>query len=160
MKTKKIFELTKRQWRWIGQYAIKLAKNDIRQGIMQDGKSNLQYKSETYKKYKANDMRKFTQKGERLKQYKGVSISSNEVSFVNLTLTGKMLNDMFESVIDRGVEIHFSSKDADKVLGAEEQGRVILTLRDENIKTIENEFVKIFNQNIKQLKKLELQIQI
>jgi len=164
--SEKIFKLDANEWNTIGQLAIKLERQDIRRGIMQDGQSNLHYKSETYKKYKANDMRKFGRgekrkgRGERLKQYKGLSISSKETGFVNLTLTGRMLNDMYQRVVSNGVEIHFASKDAGKVLGAEEQGRKILTLRDENLDKIEDELVKIFNKNVSKLKEKKLHISI
>ena len=101
-------------WFWV--------KEDALRGIMQDGSSNHQYKSAEYKKYKANDMRRFTTgtpasvsiKGKKdlyfnnpkvTTQYKGRKYGSgdrlsgyksgalnNDISKVNLHLTGNMMN--------------------------------------------------------------------
>lgn len=103
-------------WFWV--------KEDALNGIMQDGSSNHQYKSEQYKKYKANDMRRFTTgtpamvsiKGQKdlyfknpkvTTKYKGRTYGSgerlagyksgalnNDVSKVNLHLTGLMMDGL------------------------------------------------------------------
>ena len=93
---------------------------DALNGIMQDNTSNHQYKSESYKKYKANGMYRTTTGigkgygvrynkktgnlnavplyfknkkgvGVRLKAYKGESATNKDISKVNMYLTGKML---------------------------------------------------------------------
>lgn len=103
-------------WFWV--------KEDALNGIMQDGTSNHQYKSETYKRYKENDMRRFTTgtpamvsiKGQKdlyfknpkvTTKYKGRTYGSgerlagyksgalnNDVSKVNLHLTGLMMDGL------------------------------------------------------------------
>lgn len=45
--------LTDTEWRKVGEYANSLIQNDMTAGKFQNGKSNLQYLSEQYKKYKA-----------------------------------------------------------------------------------------------------------
>lgn len=156
---KKVFEIPIRIWNLIGQKAIQLERNDIRnKGIFQDG-SKHRYKSKTYAKYKKNDMRKFGRgvkkvgKGEKLKQYKGISISSRRTDFVDFTLTGAALNNMNFKLIDNGVRVYFNPADAGKVLGAEDNGRVLLNLRDANIEILENTILKQIDANFKKLGK-------
>ena len=103
-------------WFWV--------KEDALNGIMQDGSSNHQYQSEQYKRYKSNDMRRFTTgtpasvsiKGKKdlyfknpkvTTKYKGRVYGSgerlagyksgalnNDVSKVNLHLTGLMMSGL------------------------------------------------------------------
>ena len=60
----KINILTPQDWRDIGTFANKLIQNDFGEGKFQNNRSNLQYLSQQYKKYKANNMRRLTKGGE------------------------------------------------------------------------------------------------
>ncbi|HOI28205.1 MAG TPA: hypothetical protein PLZ15_00490 [Melioribacteraceae bacterium] len=56
----KNINLGKSFWKKLGANIIKWVRDDFQRGIFQNNKSGLDYKSDEYKKYKANDMRRFT----------------------------------------------------------------------------------------------------
>jgi hypothetical protein len=60
MEIKDVIKLSKSFWTKTGQLAIQWIRSDAEKGKFQNNTSNYPYKSEEYKKYKANDMRRFT----------------------------------------------------------------------------------------------------
>ena len=88
-------------------------------------------------------MNRFTdkggKKGTKLKAYTGQSVVSNETGFVNETLTGAMFRNMFiADVKENEVTVSYASKDAGKVMGAEDRGRVVVGLNEENQEIIKD----------------------
>ena len=111
------------------------------------------YRSEAYKKYKANYMKRFTDrtgnKGTKLKSHQGQAVVSNETGFVNETLTGAMFRDMFiQEAIDNSVTISYAAKDAGKVLGAQDRNRILVDLNKDNRDKSVDEIFKIISKNI------------
>lgn len=190
----KIFSRLQSKWKRIGQLAIQWIREDARDGMFQNGVGDT-YRSEQYKKYKRNDMRRYTTgagqifsdksgyffgttyfrnkkaktrkgktytTGERLSEYKGVSISSRETSFVNMILTGELFRGLkVRSIDNSGVTIGYESKDAGKILGNQKYGRQIVGLRDENIKKVKDELVKGLSEELKkELKDININIHL
>ena len=60
MGIKDVIKLSKQFWNKTGQLAVQWIRADAEKGKFQNNTSNHPYKSEQYKKYKANDMRRFT----------------------------------------------------------------------------------------------------
>lgn len=151
-------------WKELGGKIPGWIKDDALKGLMQDNRQKLRYKSETYKKYKANNMRRFGRDtgynmegilgkqffktgtkaanrnkktgfttGERLKDYRGVSIESNQTQFVDLTVTGRMINSLKvkQAGVD-GVVMGFGMDQAGKVLGNKMHGYNVVGLNDKN----------------------------
>lgn len=161
-----VFKISKNDWAVIGQLAAQYTREDARKGIFQNDKKRLKYKSKSYVRYKKNDMRKFGRgkskkgAGERLKGYENISISSKRTNYVNLTLTGNLLNNMFATPSDDKVIVSFQPADAGKVLGAEDNDRQILGLRKKNIQRLEDYIVNSIDENFKKLKRLSLTISL
>jgi len=147
----------------MGELAIQLIRKDMEKGIFQNDTSKHKY-SETYARYKKNDMRKFGRgkkkigKGERLKPYKGVSIVSNETRFVNLILTGNLRDRIKATDIENGARVLFDSKDTGKILGALDLKRDIVNLRKTNIDKVSEFLVNNLPDDIaKEIKSLAVQ---
>ena len=126
-----------------------LIKNDALRGKSQspNGSSLGNYRSRSYKKYKANLMRRFTdtktgKKGDYIKGYgaeSGNVAKNSNTAFVDETNTGAMFRDMFfENAKDNEVTVSYASKDAGKVLGAEALDRIIVGLNDANQEIIKD----------------------
>lgn len=155
--------LTDTEWRKVGAYANSLIQNDMTAGKFQNGKSNLQYISQQYKRYKANGMRRFTKDtkngtaraglnkktgfttGKRTGQKIG-TIESTNTAFVDMTLTGQLKKslDVLRN-IPNGIECGFEKHpNALKIIqGNNRYGRQIVGLSDENIQK-----VKVFIDNL------------
>ena len=145
--------------RWIRDDALK----GISQGLVATKFGS--YTSEAYKKYKANYMKRFTDrtgaKGTKLKAYQGQAVVSNETGFVNETLTGAMFRDMFvEEAIDNSVTISYAAKDAGKVLGAQDRDRIIVDLNQANRDKAVDEIFKIVSKNVDDWAKEDISITI
>uniref|UniRef100_A0A6M3JXB9 Uncharacterized protein n=1 Tax=viral metagenome TaxID=1070528 RepID=A0A6M3JXB9_9ZZZZ len=152
-----ITKFTPSFWRKVGAFAVKWIREDTQKGIFQNDMRHDTYRSAQYKKYKQNDMRRFTKgkklgygratqssrsggsvqstvQGTRLKAYAGKSIASNQTSFVNMLLTGDLLKGLKTRTADNSsVTIAYDSADAGKLLGNEKYGRAMRTLRPANI---------------------------
>ena len=128
-----------------------LVRQDSLKSKWQDGKTGGSY-SKQYAKYKANNMRRFTD-GKRLKKYKGVSIVSNKTNKVNMTLTGDMANSLklkTKEVTGAGGSFVMSYKNdketIGKVIGNQELGRDVVGLNDKNQKIILNMYIDELNK--------------
>lgn len=91
--------ITATQMGKIGYVAVSLANEDALNGIMQDEKSGLQYRSKQYAKYKANAMRRFT---------RDVQARYKETQFGSGLFTGR--NAGRKSAKQVGSNIHLKSK--------------------------------------------------
>lgn len=81
-------------------------------------------------------------KGERLEQYKGVSIVSTNTSFVDMTATGQTLRGLHVvegSVTEKGVSVAFHPRDIDKIVGNQKPGlnRRLVGLNKRNVTKIQ-----------------------
>jgi len=146
--------LTKSFWNKLAADFVIKVTDDARAGIMQDGKSNIPYRSEQYKKYKANNMRRLgrggkkpgknkntgVSKGGRLKGYEGRQIVNTDVSKVNMELTGETFRNYMNGIKvypdSTGVAISYAPQDADKVLGNQALGRQIVGANKKNTEWI------------------------
>lgn len=140
-------------WRKVGQLAIQWIREDAKSGKMQttDGNSRKPYYSRQYAKYKANDMRKLD--GKRLSSGYATSITSNQTSYVDMTLTGRMFRGLHVvpgSATSTGVTLGYRSEDAGKVIGNRDKyGRDVANLNKENREKVKQMIVQQFDENIR-----------
>lgn len=155
------------------------ARTDALKGIMQDkqGSSGLQYFSQQYKKYKLNYMNKFTRNlksgktkkqtnspaggFKKLKSVRGMSIVNNDISQVNMTLTGQMWNGL--GLKDSGSDYFvaaFQPKDTGKISGNRVLGREVVGLNDKNIEKLGNIITEQLNKNVENWAKVKVIINI
>ena len=151
----KIPVLGSKFWREIGEKVKFWIKDDALLGIMQNNTQGHSYKSAQYVKYKQNEMRKFgrgkdkTGAGERLKDYKAVSIESTSINPVNMTLTGQAINGLrpIESN-DTSVLMSYAQKDAGKIIGNRDRDYDIVGLNKKNRELVRQEMIKEFKDKI------------
>ncbi len=128
----------------LAQDAIDKIWEDASVGKFQNGKSGLQYKSDTYKRYKANSMEG---RSGKLKAYKGRSTDTN-TSFVNMHLTKDTLRGMRASGNTDTAIITYDRGEI--VLGNQKRGYDIYDLSNKNKKFITERFGKeLLDRNIK-----------
>ena len=126
-----------------------LVRKDSRKSIWQDGKKGGQYKSAQYKKYKARGMTKLD--GKRLAGYKGVAIISRQTGKVDMTVTGRLANDL-KKIKTGGdfIVMGYSDGSAGAVLGNQALGRDVVGLNKKNQKIIrqmyQDELIKFFKR--------------
>jgi hypothetical protein len=171
-----IIKLSKSFWTKTGQLALQWIRADAEKGKFQNNTSNHPYKSEQYKKYKANDMRRFTTKsgkqaktaiqgkgnktygsGGRLKEFYTKHIESRQTQFVNMILTGDLFKGFKVKKSDNtSVTIGFNPNKADigKLTGARDLGRELVGLSKENVEKVKGLIVDEFNKNKKALPKV------
>ena len=148
-----IFHFGKTFWQNIGTKAAILIRDDALNGIMQDGQQDIPYRSKQYMDYKSRFMqgKKLSRK---IKPYDGVSVINNDVSKVNMTLTGATFRNLLQSPVpfpdDTGVTISYSRADEGKVIGNQDLGRDIIALRPENQDIILNEILMQLDENIRE----------
>lgn len=180
-------------WNRIGQLAIQWIRADAKDGLMQNDTSHT-YRSEQYKKYKRNDMRRYTKgegkvfsdaegyffgktyfnnkkaktkkgtnhtTGDRLEGYKGVSLASNQTSFVDMTLTGRMFRGLHVVKADNiSVTLGYRSEDRMKVIGNRDKyNRDVANLNADNRAKVKQAILEQFNENIrKELKDITINV--
>jgi len=153
----------------IGDRIMNLIKDDCANGLGQDGKNFPSYRSEQYKKYKNNWMKRFTTRhypngttsrfggipagtttnaGTNLKSLGGGSAISNVTTHVNMTLTGNLLDGLHSIPFDNAVVIAYNEGDKWKIFGNEEYGRNIVGLHDTNIEKVGDMIFKILSKEI------------
>jgi hypothetical protein len=172
---KQILTIRKSFWENLGDKISNWIIDDSDNGILQNGVHH--YVSATYKKYKANYMKRFTNKkgkklkiksqtveftkygtmgrynqtsGNKLAAVKGQSVVSNRTSSVDMKLTGRTLKGLHVAgTTDDSVTMSYRSKDSDKIAGNEEKyNRVIAGLNEKNIKKALDEYSKELDKNI------------
>jgi hypothetical protein len=132
--------LTDSEWRQVGTYANSLIQNDMAVGKFQNNQSGLQYRSEQYKRQKANSMKRFTKggklkdfdpshdymgrrlygkkkkvelgKGKKFTGYYAQTIESTNTAFVDMTLTGRLKKSLHVvRTLGNGVESGYEPGD-------------------------------------------------
>lgn len=130
----------------LAQDAIDKIQLDASKGRFQNNKSGLQYKSDTYKRYKANNMKGFRTK-KKLKAFKNQSTDTH-TAYVNMKLTGRTLRSMRPSGKKDVAIITFDRGEI--VLGNQEKGYDIYGLSNKNLDFVAKRFEKeILDRNIK-----------
>ena len=168
-----IFDIKKSFWLRMGEKVRDWIIKDSDNGLLQSGVHH--YRSKQYMKYKKNYMKTFTTRtykkgkmsgrtktiGTNLESVKGQSVVSNMTSAVNMKLTGRTLQGLHaESATDNSVTMAFRPKDADKIIGNEELGRVIAGLSEKNIQKALDYYSKELDNNIHKWSRKEIKIYV
>ena len=120
-------------------------QSDAAAGKFQNGKSNYQYKNETYKSYKSNRMVGKT--GVKLKAFRNQSVNS-QTSYVDMNLTKRTLRGM-RPTSNRNTAIVTYDR-GEIVLGNAKRGYDIYHFSNKNKEFIVDRFNKeILDRNIK-----------
>lgn len=128
----------------LAQDAIDKITLDASKGKFQNGKGGYGYKSDTYRKYKANSMQG---RNGKLKAFKGQSTDTT-TSFVNMRLTGRTLRGMRGSGKTDTAIITYDRGEI--VLGNAKRGYDIYDLSNKNKEFIAKRFGKeLLDRNIK-----------
>jgi len=129
----------------LAQDAIDKITLDASKGKFQNDRSGFSYKSDTYRKYKANSMRGRT--GNKLKAFRNQA-TDTQTSFVNMRLTGRTLRSMRASSKPDTAIITYDRGEI--VLGNQKRGYDIYDLSDKNQEFIADRFGKeLLDRNIK-----------
>jgi len=144
MKLPDIPKVTNSFMKTLAQLAIDEIQYDASKGKFQNGKSGLQYKSSTYKRYKKNNMTG-TRTGKKLKGFANQSTDTN-ISYVNMRLTGRTLRGMRASSGKNTAIITYDRGEI--VLGNQKRGYDIYDLSNENKKIILEDLDKIYSDRI------------
>ena len=121
----KAVKFSKPFWSKVGQWIVNKIRADAGQGVFQTDDPWKKTYSPEYAELKENKMSQitgYTKKGKakrtRLEPYKGVSITSTNTSFVDMTLTGQTLRGLKVRVVtENGTTLAFELRDADKIIG-------------------------------------------
>jgi len=128
----------------LAQDAIDKITLDASKGKFQNDRSGYSYKSDTYRKYKANSMRG---KNGKLKAFANQS-TDTQTSFVNMKLTGRTLRGMRGSGKTDTAIITYDRGEI--VLGNQKRGYDIYDLSNKNKEFIADRFGKeLLDRNIK-----------
>ena len=151
----------------IARKEMQLIERDAKAGKTQElaGGRTSPYKSESYKKYKRNYMKRFTDrtgaKGTKLKAYAGQSIVSNETGIKNYTLTGQMFKGLhIQNPKVNEITVSYLSKDTGKILGAREANDTLVGLNNKNIEIIGGMIIKKYNKKLDKWAKKDLNLTI
>jgi len=160
----KLPELTPKFWEFVGGKVAEWVRADCRKGIMQDGSANHPL-SRKYKKYKDNDMRRFTDgkrlgdtissKGGNQRTLKtrrfplvGRSLQTIGTPYVTMMLTGDTMRGLKpEKPTKNGVTMAFNPKDSVKIWGNQQIGYNVVGLNRVNIELVRQQIIKEFNKN-------------
>ena len=161
----KVPSMGKKFWKVIGELIGRkgIVYNDCTRGIMQNNTRGHSL-SPQYKKYKDNDMRRFTtdkrgKKGDRLKNkiFPLLSRSLETIGkpYVTMILTGDTISGLHGIKPKKNsITMTFERRDTVKILGNKARGYDITGLNTKNIKRIKVEMIKQFNRNkVKFIKK-------
>ena len=146
MRLTEITKTNRNAMKKLAQDAIDKIQLDASKGVFQNNKSNQQYKSDGYKRYKANNMRGF-RTGKKLKAFRNQSTDTH-TSYVNMKLTGRTLRSMRPSAKKDVAIITFDRGEI--VLGNQERGYDIFGLSNDNMNFIAKRFgEELLDRNIR-----------
>jgi len=116
-------------WKSLGTWIANKIRADAGQGVFQTDQPHKKTYSPAYAELKENRMKKVTgtiqsgknkgkAKREKMTAYKGVSITSTNTSFVDMTLTGQTLRGLhIKETTSNGVILSFRPEDVKKIIG-------------------------------------------
>ena len=160
----KLPEMTPKFWEDVGFKVAEWVRADCRKGIMQDGSANHPL-SRKYKKYKDNDMRRFSDgkrlgdtissKGGNQRTLKtrrfplvGRSLQTIGTPYVTIMLTGDTMRGLKpEKPTKNGVTMAFRPEDSVKIYGNQQIGYNVVGLNRANIELVRQEIIKEFRKN-------------
>jgi hypothetical protein len=129
----------------LAQDCIDVIQGDASKGKFQNGRSGLSYKSESYKRYKANSMRGKT--GKKLKAFRNQA-TNTQTAYVDMNLTKRTLRSMKASSNKKNAIITYDRGEI--VLGNQKRGYDIYDLSNKNQEFIADRFGKeLLDRNIK-----------
>jgi hypothetical protein len=128
------------------------------------GKTKSAVKLKTKDHYYIRDSEKWKSTGNRLKQYQGRQIVSNQVAYVDMTLTGETFRNYMNGIKvqpdNLGVSLGYSAQDADKILGNQKHGRQVVGLNKQNTDFVYDEIFKAILKPIDESWKKDITINI
>jgi len=127
----------------LAQDAIDKITLDASKGKFQNDRSGYSYKSDTYRKYKANSMQG---KNGKLKAFRNQS-TDTQTAFVNMKLTGRTLRGMRGSGKTDTAIITYDRGEI--VLGNQKRGYDIYDLSNENKELILEDLETLYSKRIK-----------
>lgn len=152
----------------IAEKEMQLMEDDALAGKTQSlsGDRTSPYKSESYKKYKQNQMNRFTDrtggKGTKIEAYRGQSTPYTQTAIKNYHLTGNLYKRIsglhLRNPKVNEVTVSFASKDRGKVLGAREQGDELVGLNNKNINIIKDMIIKKYNKELTKWAKKDINL--
>jgi len=143
MKLFEVPKVTNKFMHTIAQEAIDLIISDADKGYFQNGAVRKPYKSDTYKRYKANSMQGF-RTGKKLKAFTNQSTDTTS-EYINMRLTGRTLRGMRPSSRKNTAIITYDR--AEIVLGNKKTD--IYDLRQVNKNKLFRNIEKLYDRNIK-----------
>lgn len=154
----KLFDIN--ELRKVAALHITKFKNRVQSGKDATGKQFKPY-SEGYAKYKAHNMRRFTDNA-RLQAYSGVSISSNNVANPDFTLTGNTMRGLaVKNVKSDKYTIGWDGERADIVDGNMRKGRDIASnIPESEYNWILSQLGIAFDKEAKKIKNVKVHIRI
>ena len=156
-------KLTPTFWKKLGSYIAKWVREDFKNGVFQNDMQKLPYLSRQYTDYKSRRMALKTQPGKRLRSYYAQSIQSNQTSYVDMTLTGKLKDSLRPVKSDsRSVTMSYSpaDKNPEKIAGNRIYGREVVGLNDKNRDKVFDRILKEIDENLLSWAREEIKINI
>ena len=159
MKLGDVLKIQPNDWMRLGELIAKWVRKDMEKGVMQNDTQGHRY-SRQYARYKANEMRRFTD-GKRLKQYYASPIESTQTSYVDMTLTGRLKRSLQPlRALSNGVRMAFGSENTGKILGGQKLGRDVVGLNENNQKKTLEWIASQIDEKIEDWEKEEIKINI
>lgn len=145
MKLPDIPKVTNSFMRTLAQLGIDEIQHDASKGKFQNERRSLQYKSDTYKRYKRNSMTGI-RTGKKLKGFANQS-TDTQTSFVNMKLTGRTFRGMRAGSKKDTAIITYDRGEI--VLGNQKRGYDIYDLSNENKELILEDLEALYSKRIK-----------
>ena len=145
----KVPSMGKKFWKAIGQKIGGIGGwvyKDCEKGLMQNN-TQKHALSKQYKRYKDNDMRRFTD-GKRLKSVGNRSLFTIGKPYVTMLLTGDTIRGLRGTKATKNsILMKFNPRDTPKIVGNKARDYDIVGLNTKNIRLIKVEMIKQFNKN-------------
>ena len=157
---KDILKIKRRTWMQLAIEIKRWIEDDMRKGFCQFYASGMGYVSRQYREYKNRFMDRKTGGG-KVGQYLNRQVLSNEISTVNMYLTGDTIKGLrYKSSTKDKMIMTYAAKDEKKIIGNESRGRYITTLNDENQNKVVKYMEKQFEKNIRDYYKTPVKIKL
>lgn len=158
----RIVKFSRAFWIKVGSLVVRKIREDAGQGVFQTDEPYKRTYSKRYAELKANRMKAQTGKNsngkpiqKRSKDLEGVSITSTNTAFVDMTLTGQTLRGLHVvegSVTEKGVSVAYHPRDVMKIVGNQKPGlnRRLVGLNKANADHIRDMLIEEIEKGIKQ----------
>tara|TARA_R110000744_G_scaffold45047_1_gene100231 strand:- start:173 stop:649 length:477 start_codon:yes stop_codon:yes gene_type:complete len=156
MRNQDIHKIPRKIFQKAGELAKSRIIEDADQGVFQNEKKNLKYKSKTYRKYKSNAMTNLS--GSKLKAFRGKSVNT-KVNNVNMRLTGETLRRINVKTITDGFRLVFARGQIVQA-NADNHDYDIFGLNKKNLQRLSKFFEQRIDRNIKEYTKNPINIKV